>query len=157
MSKKRSRAVMLRITPDGRFEPADDLTRQMLRERGLHIGDVVSADITMPRSYRQWMRAHKLGQLIAENIEDFQGVKAHQVLKRLQLEGNIGCESIAYRIPEYGMVEQRIPKTLNFADMDETEFQEIYGQMCQLIINRYWNDLSQQQIETMANLVGLAA
>jgi hypothetical protein len=50
-----------------------------------------------------------------------------------------------------------MPLSLNFADMDEGEFQVIYGQFCQHVIDSYWTGLTEEQIEQMANLVGLAA
>ncbi len=63
--------------------------------------------------------AHALGSLIAENIEAFPGQDAHGVLKRLQIEGNIGCDEIAVIFPGIGPCSYRIPQSLAFESMDE--------------------------------------
>lgn len=36
-------------------------------------------------------------------------------------------------------------------------FQQVYGQFCQHIIDMYWSGLTQDQIEQMSNLLGVAA
>jgi len=70
---------------------------------------------------------------------------------------NIGCEEMGVKVPGVGLATIRMPLSLNFADMDEGEFQAIYGQFCQHVIDSYWTGLTEEQIEQMANLVGLAA
>jgi hypothetical protein len=154
---KPSRAVMFRVTKDGTLAPDDDISRQTLRKRGFRVGDVLAADPKKPRSLHNWRRAHKLGQLLVENIEDFQNMEAHGVLKRLQWEGNIGCEEMGVHVPGVGLATIRMPQSLNFSDMDDGEFHEIYGRFCQHVIDNYWRGMTQGQIEQMANLVGLAA
>tara|TARA_R100000322_G_scaffold137585_1_gene93340 strand:- start:240 stop:722 length:483 start_codon:yes stop_codon:yes gene_type:complete len=154
---KSSKALMFRVTPEGTLAPDDDISRQTLRKRGFRVGDVLSADPKKPRNLYDWRRAHKLAQLLIENIDDFASMDAHQVLKRIQIEADIGCDSIAIKLPGFGTAFHRVPLSLNFADMDEGEFQVIYGQFCQHIIDSYWAGLTQDQIERMANLVGLAA
>lgn len=154
--KKNSRSIMLRVTPEGRFEPADEISRDVCRKRKYRRGDVVSAEIRKPRDYGQWKRAHKLGQLLAENLDDFTGWDCHRVLKRLQIETGIGCEEYPIK-SDYGMLMHRVPRSLNFSDMDEGEFQELYAGFCQHVIDRYWPELTQDEIEEMAGLVGLAA
>jgi len=155
--KKTSRAVMFRVTPEGTLAPNDDISRQTLRKRGFRVGDVLAADPKKPRSLHNWRRAHKLGQMLVENIEDFQSMESHGVLKRLQVEGDIGCEKLAIKLPGFGVVYQNIPLSLNFSDMDDGEFHAIYGQFCQHVIDNYWTSMTPDQIEQMANLVGLAA
>lgn len=154
--KKNSRAIMLRVTNDGRFEPADDISRDVCRKRKYRVGDILSADVKGARNYVQWKRAHKLGQLLAENIDDFSGWNCHRVLKRLQIETGIGCDEYPIKT-DYGMLMHRVPLSLAFDEMDEGEFQEIYAGFCQHIIDTYWHDLSHDQINDMASLVGLAA
>jgi hypothetical protein len=155
--KKTSRAVMFRVTPEGTLAPNDDISRQTLRKRGFRVGDVLAADPKKPRSLHNWRRAHKLGQMLVENIEGFQNMEPHGVLKRLQWEGNIGCEEMGVQVPGVGLATIRMPLSLNFADMDDGEFHAIYGQFCQHVIDNYWTGMTPEQIEQMANLVGLAA
>jgi hypothetical protein len=69
-----------------------------LRARSYKNGDVVAVNITKLRSPAFNRLAHKIGQLVAASIDDFQGMDAHQVLKRLQLEADAACEDVALRI-----------------------------------------------------------
>ncbi|MEO1892687.1 MAG: hypothetical protein FH747_03065 [Stenotrophomonas sp.] len=154
---KQKRTVLLRVTDDGAFVPADDLSKQLLRQRKIRRGDLVSADPKKARNPTAWKRAHKLAQLLIENLDDFTNMDAHSVLKRLQFEADIGCERMDVKVPGYGVVSQRWPKSMSFDQMDEGEFQQVYGQFCQHIIDMYWNGLTQDQIEQMSNLLGVAA
>ena len=80
---KTSKAVMFRVTPEGTLAPNDDISRQTLRKRQFRVGDLVTADPKKPRNHRAWSRAHKLAQLLIENVEDFANMNPHPVLKRL--------------------------------------------------------------------------
>src|SRR5690606_13433166 len=108
-----------------------------------------------PRNLTAWKIAHQLGTLLSENLDDFSGLDAHRVLKRLQIETGIGCELMAIKNPEFGMVHVRIPLSMAFDSMEEGEFQEIYGGFCQHVIDQYWPELDQDQINNMVGLVGL--
>jgi len=157
VSKSKQRDLLFRITAEGTLAPDDDFCRQRLRKRQLRVGDVVKADPKKPRNPHHWRRAHKLAQLMIENLDDFANMDPHPVLKRIQWEANIACEEMAVKVPGYGITGVRIPQSLSFSDMDEGEFQETYGQFCQWVIDNYWTGMTQEQIEQMANLVGLAA
>ena len=81
--------------------------------------------------------AHALGKLVAENIEDFDGMSAHSTIKRFQLESNVACEEIAYRINGMSVI-QRIPRSLSFESLDDGEFHEFFSgylqaHRCQLL------------------------
>ena len=136
----------------GGFAPADGSTADELRGR-YRVGDVVFAELRRPRSPGHHRLAHALGRLVAENLDAFEGMQAHQVLKRLQLEASVGCEEIAYQVPGYGTVVQRIPKSLSFETMDETEFTEVFRGMCRHLAKHYWPDLTPEQVEEMAELM----
>jgi len=152
MRTRRPERFPLRVIKGG-FTPADQTVVGRLRDRGYQVGDVVFAEIKKPRNPRFHRLAHALGRLVTENIEAFDGLGAHQVLKRLQLEAGIGCEEVAYQIPGYGMVTQRIPQSLSFESMDEGEFREVFRGMCRHIAEQYWTDLDEERIERMAELM----
>lgn len=80
---------------NGCFIPADNRTTEKLRSRGYKVGEIVFANIHRARNPKFNRLAHAIGQLCVENIEDFAHSDSHSVLKRLQIEGDIGCESIA--------------------------------------------------------------
>ena len=115
---------MLRVVKGG-FAPADNYTAERLRGR-LKVGDIVAATISKPRNPGFHRLAHALGKLLADNLDEFDGMEAHGVLKRLQIEGNIACNAIAVVFPGVGPCEYRIPQSLSFASMDETAFREVF-------------------------------
>lgn len=155
--KKNPRTVLFRVTREGTLAPADQFASEELRRRKFRVGDTVSADPKHPRNPKAWSRAHKLAQLLIENLDEFTNQDAHGVLKRLQFEGDIACEYMDVKVPGYGIVTQRWPKSLAYDQMDEGEFQEVYAQLCQHIIDQYWPELSEDEIADMASLVGAAA
>ena len=93
---------------------------------------------------------HRIGQLVVANIDAFQGMDAHTALKRIQLEGNIACEQLALTMPNVGVVMAKVPRSLSFESMDEGEYQDVARSMCRYVAERYWPDLSAEQIERMA-------
>lgn len=140
---------MMRVIQGG-LAPADAYTNAMLRERKYSTGDIVAITINKCRHPGFHRLAHRIGGLCAANIDAFSGMDAHQVLKRLQIEADIGCEHIMLKIPGLGAVEQRIPQSLSFDSMDEGEFREIVRAFCRHISMHYWPSLEAEQIEEMA-------
>jgi hypothetical protein len=148
-TKRRPEKFPLRVMKGG-FAPADQSAASRLRERGYRIGDLVFVEVKKPRNPRFHRLAHAFGRLVAENIEAFEGMDAHKTLKRLQMEAGIGCDEIAYRIPGYGMVTQRIPQSLSFESMDQGEFKEVFRGLCRHVAAEYWRGLDEDQIAEMA-------
>lgn len=95
-SRSRERYA-LRVRKGG-FDVADASTSGRLRAKSYRIGDLVFAQITKPRNPLFHRLVHRFGTLLANNLDEFQGVDAHTVLKRLQVEGNIGCDEMAVDI-----------------------------------------------------------
>lgn len=135
----------------GMLVPHDAYTTSQLRTKGYHIGDVLSAELRKPRNPGFHGLAHRLGELIAANLDAFEGVEAHQVLKRLQIEANVGCDEIALNFPGVGPCTYRVPRSLSFESMDQGEFKEVITRMCQYVSKQYWGGLSADKIEAMAD------
>lgn len=154
MSKQEK--FLLRVQK-GALIPADEYTRNRMREKGYSVDDVLSATLSKPRNVKFHRLAHAFGQLVADNIEAFEGLDGHQVLKRIQIEGNIGCDEIALNFPGVGPCTYRVPKSLSFASMDDGEFREVYDAMCRYIAKHYWTDLSADQIAEMVECMPEAA
>lgn len=142
----------LRIVKGG-FQPADQTTLARLRDKKFHTGDIVFVEFRKPRNPGFHRLAHALGRLLAENIEQFEGMDAHRVLKRLQIEANVGCEETAIYVPGVGMCMHRTPLSLSFESMDEGEFHEVITGFCRHIAKTYWPALSPEQIEQMASVM----
>jgi len=148
--------ILLRVEK-GALVPADRLAEQRLRGRAYSIGDTLSASLRKARNPGYHRLAHSFGALIAENMEDFEGMTAHNVLKRLQLESGVGCDEVAIKVKGLGMMMHRVPRSLSFESMDEAEFREVFAGLCEYVARTYWPDLEPEQIARMAELMEDAA
>ncbi|HXS04858.1 MAG TPA: hypothetical protein VN731_10305 [Rhodanobacter sp.] len=151
-STKRRKPKTLWRVGKGVLVPHDAYTTSQLRDKGYHIGDVLIAELRKPRNPKFHGLAHGLGGLIAANLEPFDGVEAHQVLKRLQIEANVGCDEIALNFPGVGPCTYRVPRSLSFESMDEGEFKQVIASMCNYVSKTYWPSLSPEKIEAMAEV-----
>lgn len=153
--KRRPERIALRVAK-GCLRPADGLSEARLRAKGFHVGDLVFAEIKKPRNPGYHRLAHALGTLVADNIDEFEGMDPHAVLKRLQLESGVGCEEVAYKM--HGMtVVQRIPLSLSFESMDEAEFEAVFLGMCRHLSKTYWQSVSPDEIAAMIELMPMEA
>ena len=134
----------------GALEPANRVSAESLRARHYSIGDIVFVEIRKPRNPGFHRLAHVFGGMVSDNIEGFEGMGHHQVLKRLQIEANIACDEIAVIFPGVGPCVYRIPQSLSFESMDEVRFREVFKGLCQHVAERYWPTLTGEQIEEMA-------
>ena len=146
---KRSK-LPLRVIKGG-FEPASKEAVELLRERRYSIGDLVFADLTKPRNPGFNRLAHALGGLLAENLDTFDGMPAHKVLKRLQWEANTGCDEVGAMVEGVGMVQVKFPRSLSYESMSEEEFREVYQAMCNHVAKHYWHDLEAADVAEMVN------
>lgn len=149
-AKRRPERFAFRVRKGG-LDVADTLTVARLRQRNYRTGDLVFVEIKKPRNPRFHALAHQLGSLIAENIEAFEGLDAHSVLKRLQIEGNVGCDEIPLNFPGVGPCVYRVPRSLSFESMDEGEFREVIAAVCRHVSKTYWPSLTPEKIESMAS------
>lgn len=144
--------ILLRVD-NGCFVPYDANAKRVLRERDYRRGEVLAATLSKPRNPGFYRLAHGFGHLVADNIDDFDGMAYHQVLKRIQLEGNIACDTMFLRADNGIQFEQRIPQSLSFASMDEGKFRSVFGQMAEFIARKYWPDMDANEIEQMAQVM----
>lgn len=165
MKKKRAPdAVYARVTDAGLFEPADQVSRDILRRKKLRRGDEVRLVVMKPRNKQQWRKAHELGTFIACNLEAFERFQmengrtdSHGALKHLQFLSGVECEEAEIELPDGRAVIARMPISLAYEEMDEGRFQAAYAGFCQYLINTWWSGMDRHQIESAASLVGLAA
>ena len=147
--KRTPREVLLRVTK-GALVPMDELSRAELRRRAFNVGDVLRAELKKARHPEFHRLMHAFARLVAENIEAFAGLDAHSVLKRLQVEGNVGCDEIAVVFPGVGPCTYRVPRSLSFASMDEGEFREVSRAFAAYVARTYWKTCTPEEIERMA-------
>jgi hypothetical protein len=156
MTAKKPKARYAAVVRAGGFDVVDPLARERLRERAYRAGDHVMLEIHKARNPKFNGFAHKFGEMLAQNIDAFSGMNSHAVLKRLQLEANVGCDEMAL-LGEFGQYLHRIPRSLSFESMDEGEFNEVIGGMARHVVKRYWPGLTAEQVQRMAELVPNAA
>ena len=151
--KRQPERFALRVTSQGSFIPADTTTRARLRDKGYRVNDLVFAEFKKPRNPRFHRLAHQLGILCTENIDAFEGMDAHKVLKRLQVEANVGCDEMAIIVPGVGKCLHLTPRSLSFESMDESEFKGVIAGFCRHIAKQYWPALTADEIESMAGVM----
>ena len=151
-TKRRPERFALHVVKGG-MQPADGLTASRLRDKGYRIGDLLFAELKKPRNPGFHRLAHSFGKLVCDNIDDFNGMNPHRALKRLQWESGIGCEEMGVQVPSVGYATVRIPLSLAFESMDDGEFREIFTGLARHVAERYWPDLTPEQIERMAEVM----
>lgn len=156
-ARRRKRTVMLRYHR-GIFVPADETSEAMVLDRGYRDGDILSAELRKDRNPKFHRFVHQLGVALIHNTDDFaEYTSAHDVIKRLQIEANVGCEVTLIKVPHLGIVEHRSPISLAFESMDEAEFRAVYNGLCDYIRRTYWHGFTREQVQEVASLVGMAA
>lgn len=146
----RRERIALRFDKGG-IIPADAAAISQLRQRGFKVGDVVMADLILPRNLAFNGLAHRLGTLIAENIEAFNGMNGHAVLKKIQLDAGIECDETVTDIDGFGRLVSRKPRSLSFASMEQGEFYGFVKAVCDYVSRTYWPSVSPERIARMAD------
>lgn len=146
----RSKPTSLWQVRDGCLHPYCAETQAFMREKKYTNGDVISATLRKARNPEFFKAAHKMAQVIRDNIDTFAHLEPHAILKRLQLEADVGCETIAIKMGEFGLVQYRIPQSLSFENMDEGEFQTVMRGLCNHVSDTYWPQCSPDQVLQMS-------
>lgn len=116
--------------------PCDSLTAAWAQDQPLDA--LLWATVKRPRSPKYHRAIHKLCGILADHVGAFEGLTGHSVLKRLQLESGLECEEIAYVVPKFGTVVQKIPRSIRFEEMDEAEFREFSNRLIDHVAANYW-------------------
>lgn len=135
--------------------PAGAADVEMIRERGVTIGQMLRADLTKPRNPEFHRLAHALGDLVRKNIEGFEECTAHGAIKRLQEVSGIGCDITRTEIPSVGVLVSKQPRSIAFDSMDQGEFFELVRSLCRFIAERYWPQCTAEEVEQMVELMPL--
>ena len=76
VTRRRPERLAFRVTPAG-LEIADTFSAARFKAKGLNAGDLVFAEIRKPRNPGYHRLAHALGQIVADNIDEFEGMDSH--------------------------------------------------------------------------------
>ena len=135
----------------GTLTPLDPDAGNQLRSMGLGIGQTIYINVQDKRSAAMNRYLHAIAGICSDNISDFEGMDAHDVIKRVQVEGDICCKIIMARlIPGMPEIPIRMPQSINFKDMPEGKFRKLVDSFCDHIAQKYWPDLDAETIEKMA-------
>ena len=113
----------------GHLFPADAFATEAFQNLNLKMGNHLQIQIHQTRNKGTWKHVHNIAKLCIEHIEDFNNYhRSHDVIKRIQFEGNIACDELAACI-DGGMVPKiyRMPRSLAFGSMGDDEFEEVYS------------------------------
>lgn len=141
----------------GALVPRHQIDVRLMRERAYRVGDDLRADLKKPRNARFHRMVHVLGGILADHVEAFTGMDCHSVIKRLQRETGICCEEQDVDIPGIGKLVIKVAMSLSFDEMEEGEFYQLWQGICRYVSEKYWPDLSEEQISDMADLMPSAA
>lgn len=120
------------IDPDtgemvGCLRPTHPIDIRSMRERRFTVGKELRATLRQDRNPMFYRKAHVLSGWLADNVELFSGLSQHDALKKLQELSGIGVESVEYDLPGIGKLTRTEAESLNFADMDEGRFNELWS------------------------------
>lgn len=133
--------------------PAGAADANALRERGVKTGQQLRADVTLPRNYEFHKLGHKLANLVRENIEGFEGLDAHQTLKKLQEEARVECDITRTWLPQLGMMEHAKARSMAFDQMEQGAFYQMIRGISTHIAQAYWPQCTPEEIEQMIELM----
>lgn len=124
--------VMRVMMPDtgeliGALVPSHPVDQRSLKERKYNVGKQLRATLRQDRNPKFYRKAHVLAGWLADNVEAFAGLSQHDALKKLQELSGIGCEAVEYDLPGIGKLTRTEAESLNFADMDEGRFNELWS------------------------------
>ena len=111
----------------GCLRPSHPVDVRSMRERKFHVGKQLRATLRQDRNPKFYRKAHVLAGWLADNVEAFAGLSQHDALKKLQELSGVGCEAVEYDLPGIGKLTRTEAESLNFADMDEGRFNELWS------------------------------
>jgi hypothetical protein len=146
----------------GCLVPLYPVDNRSMRERGFRVGVQLRAELKQARNPKFNALAHVLGGWLADNTELFAGNTQHDALKLLQELSGIGVVVERFEIPGWGNGTRTIAESLNFDDMDEGRFRELWdggieahgngGWLGWLRLN-VWGALSAEQTVNVERLI----
>jgi hypothetical protein len=123
--------------------PLTQWDTRAMRDRGYKVGQTVRGRIERPRNPKFNGLAHALGALIADHCEGFEGMDAHDALKKAQAESGICCEQSTVEIDltslGIGKVKAPVsqPQSIAFDSMPEEDFSKLVLGVCQYLREKY--------------------
>lgn len=137
----------------GALVPASTWDRKLMRDRKYTIGTEVRAELKKPRNAAFNRLVHALGAMLSRDLDAFDGMDAHDAIKRCQRESGLCCEQSQVEIPGLGSLTLNVAKSLAFDAMDEGEFSQLWVGLCRHVSEKYWPDLTPEQVSQQAQIM----
>lgn len=138
----------------GCLVPVGHADRAILRQKKARVGMRIRTTVSKERDYGQHKYVHKIGQFVEQNIEGFEGKDAHAIVKQLQLDGDILCDRERLQIEGFeGYLIRKVPRSMAFDEMEETDFQQLVSGVCRHIADTYLPTLTPEQVAEAIELM----
>ena len=121
----------------GGLQPIDEAGEAAMRNVGL--GEVVTAEVKRPRNVRFHRKFFAMLQIILQNQDHYQSLDDLLDVCKLRT-GH-------YRTIQTKQGEVRIPNSISFAAMDDTEFADFYDRACYWIVTEVIPGLERQHLD----------
>jgi hypothetical protein len=128
----------------GALVPASPHDSRRLRALKLGQGHSLRAELSKPRNVKFHRLAHALGNLLVEHAPGFDGMGAHDAIKRLQMTVGACCDVQELDLGPLGKVPVKVPRSLAFDSMAEDEFGELFTAVCNWIDTNLAPSLTQE-------------
>jgi len=134
----------------GALVPLTKWDARAMRDRKYSTGSELRAELKKRRNVKFHRLAHAIGALAVEQLPDFHNLSAHDAIKRLQRECGACCEEMQMDLgPVVGTVAVKVPRSIAFDEMDESEFQQLVGSIYRHLAAKYWPDMDEEAVEEL--------
>lgn len=125
----------------GAFVPSHPIDQQLARERKFAVGHEYRAEIKQARNAKFHRLAHVIGALLVEHVDGFEGLDAHDAIKRVQRESGVCCEEVEFDVPGFGKFIGKQAESIAFDEMDPERFETFFNGITDYIGTTYAPDL----------------
>ncbi len=146
-AKRKREPIFLRVTPQGTFEPASELYRQMLRAKGFTVGEVVKAELSRPRNPKHHRLVMALLQKVLDNADGLMTMDQLLTIVKIKMGRAVPFTDSA-TLKVYW-----VPESIAFDSMDQAEFEEFWKDLCTLVARDYFPHLSTVQVAELAEMM----
>lgn len=121
----------------GAFVPAHAIDQRLAKERKYRIGVEYRCEIKQKRNPKFHRLLHAIGALLVDNVDGFEGLDAHDAIKRVQRESGVCCEEVEIDIPGMDKLLAKQAESLAFDDMDADRFETLFNGVTDYIDKHY--------------------
>jgi hypothetical protein len=146
-AKPRKEPLYLRVTPQGTFEPASQLYRQMLRAKKYRVGDLVRAELSKPRYPKHHRLVFATLRKVVDNLDT--PMTEYQLLSILKIK----MGRVETFIDSASGKVYYIPESIAFDAMEQGAFSEFHRDLCRIITRDYLPGMSEAQVAELANML----